>query len=318
MNRVSDFFINKHILKELKFNVSNIPDSVLDSQENSTPLSLLSVHEQCREGFMLEEVNASLIESEMMFNNDVNRKLKTMLAFYNYFDECNMVDVVYKNSDKVLQNYGLTDMTHYMFLNKYLSVNEIEEWEYENIYEYGKILKNDFISSKTVTPLGKVLDAVSPIYSKSEAFSLMFFSKEAGGLFIDESYPYSTVFNEVVYQILMNYHYYINNIVKKKFFTHSEILRVEEFLDGESRRKFYSIAKNILETQEWSAIYNKYFTEIDIIYDAQFHVIEKIQMLLISDVPISDWDEYVNIPNIWLEGLTKNTGKLWDLNRPSH
>lgn len=318
MGNLSDLFINKHALQVLGLDTPASLNNGLYYAENSTPLALLSILEEHKQnGKTLEEINYELTNLTLTsHNNKPDTKLESYFKYYGFNDEVNMVQIVGSHSVNAYSQTGVSDLAHYMFLNNYVSINQVKDEECFNVYKYGKVLRSASKNEPLPTGLGRVLNYIDDVYSKSEAFTIMFIDKESKvDLFVDDKSPYCRILNSLTYQLLMNYHYYISNIIRKHYFHEAEIVRLQEFISYEGRQKFYKIVNSFVNYKNASLVDALKDAESEDVYNITDLVIEKIQILLVSNLPVDRWNEYSSVPNAWLESLIGDAGQLWKQSR---
>lgn len=279
--------------------------------ENTTPLALLSVVKEIDKGKTIESINNSLtVLGDASLSSMHDEKFTTYLKHYGYTDELNMVKIV-KNQDMVVfKQNGFFDLAHYMYVNSYSSIHSISDDEYRNVSLYGKVLRIVEPAEKLPTKLGSIANSISDIYSKSEAFTIMFMDKESGySLFADENINHYKTLNDVTYQIMMNYHYYVSSLIRKHTFSNDAIVRLKEFISKKDRTVFYQTVNSMISSLGVALSASSF--EGDDVYDMKYQVIERVQMLLTSGVPVEDWDKFSGVPNIWLESLINDSGNMW-------
>lgn len=311
VSNLSDFFINKHALSALGYETDLGYANSLYYGENTTPLALLALVQELKQGGSISSINDSLTAAgNASLSSMHDEKLATYLKHYGYTDELNMVKIVKKYDNMVFKQNGFFDLAHYMYVSRYGSINLITDEEYKSVSLYGKVLRIVEPSANIPTKMGSIVTSISDIYSKSEAFTIMFMDKESGYiLFADETVNHYKTLNDVTYQLMMNYHYYISNLIRKHSFSNDALVRLKEFISDEQRHVFYQTINSMILSLGYAL--SVYSFDGDEVYDMKNQVIERVQILLISGVPVDSWNDFNDVPNVWLESLINDSGMMW-------
>ena len=234
------------------------------------------------------------------------------LKLHSFNDEATMLNMLIDRNSDLVVGGQFADLANYMFLTNRKSISnvDVEEWITDNPYIDVHKSQVPYNRLAGADPLSKALNVMSTNYSMSEVLNIMFMNYESQyELFVKEDLHIggsltSNVMNTTVYQMLMIYYYQIVKEIKKADASNS--LRLQEFTDYSNRQHFYSMVHKLsfLGSPE---LYNSFESfEVADLYETLDNLIDKIQILITSDVPIKNWEELIELPNMWLVSLVKS------------
>ena len=219
--------------------------------------------------------------------------------------------VLFENFLKVKESLFLvnnfSDLANYIYLTGRDKVEQIQPEEWLNNSSYIKLHNTVYDSPKN---FDTTLNIMSSNYSISEVINIMYMSKESKyKLFIDEEINLSSSINSislnnVVYQMLMIYYYYVMKEIVRP--DKNRCLRLKEFASFETRQLLYSIIYDL----SFMGNPDFYYELSDLNSDEVYHVMDenivgKFFILVASDLPISEWSNLMSLPTNWIRSMVK-------------
>ena len=288
---------------------SNSLSSIINS-----PLNILSIKTMTEShadfNSVLKKMNDAYQRSRYTDNDE--RIFDMWLKLYNFTDESAMLNVLLDRNSELVVGGHFADLANYMFLTNRKTINHVEMEEWITVSPYIDIHKSQvpFNRLSGNDALSKSLNMMSTNYSISEVLNIMFMNYESQyNLFVQQDLNIgaslsSNVINTTVYQMLMIYYYQVVKEIKKS--DPNSCLRLQEFMDYDTRQEFYSVVYRLSFFGN-PDLYNSFESlEVADLYETLDGLIDKIQILITSDIPVSAWKDFVGLPNMWLNTLVKS------------
>lgn len=210
-----------------------------------------------------------------------------------------------KIKDSLFLINNFSDLANYVYLTNRKKVEQIDmsEWLINSPF-----IKIHNTAPETFNNIDTTLDIMSSNYSISEVINVMYMNYESHyKLFIDEdinvnSHINSVSLNNVVYQMLMIYYYYVLKEITRP--DSNKCLRLKEFTDYDTRQLVY---KNIYDLS-FMGNPNMYQDLAGLDSDDVYHfmddrIVAKFFLLVGSNVPVSEWLNLMPLPTEWIRSM---------------
>lgn len=253
-------------------------------------------------------------QSKYVFGEDVI--FDVWLKMYGFDDEASFLYFMHQENPELIIGANFSDLASYMFLtgrSKFTSMN-MEEWiiASEHIDIHKKQTPFNNLQDKDV--FSNALNIMSSNYSISEVLNIMFMAYESQyDLFLKQNidvseFLNSKIINSTIYQMLIIYYYTVSKEMRKA--DPNSSLRLKEFLDYETRQEFYSFIYGFSFTGNqnfYSSLEN--MNVLDLYEALDDNIINRVHLLVNSEIPIKQWKEYSDVPLFWLKSLIEERTK---------